>query len=92
VITVGKTAILLLWVVFSFPGNEMIKVTRLNNSEFWVNAEMIKFVEATPDTVISMATNDKIIVKEAPEAIVDAVVNYRRGIVHQRPQIIKGEK
>ena len=70
----------------------MIKVTRLNNSEFWVNAEMIEFVEATPDTVISLVNHDKIIVRESAEAIVDAVIDYRRCILHQRPQIVKGDK
>jgi flagellar protein FlbD len=69
----------------------MIKVTRLNNSELWINAEMIEFVEATPDTVISMISHAKIVVKEAPEAIVDAVVEYRQRILHQRPQVVKRE-
>ena len=32
----------------------MIKVTRLNGKEFVVNAEMIQFMESTPDTVISL--------------------------------------
>jgi flagellar protein FlbD len=65
----------------------MIKVTRLNGSELWVNAEMIEFVEATPDTVISMINLAKIVVKEPPSAIVEAVVAYRHRILHQRPQI-----
>jgi flagellar protein FlbD len=69
----------------------MIKVTRLNNSELWVNAEMIEFVEATPDTVISFISHAKIVVKEPPQAIVDAVVAYRRRIYSQRPQIVEAE-
>lgn len=67
----------------------MIKVTRLNHSELWVNAELIEFVEATPDTVISLVNNTKIIVKESPQAIVQAVIVYRRQILAQQPQIIE---
>lgn len=70
----------------------MIKVTRLNNSELWVNAEMIEFVEATPDTVISLISHAKIVVKEPPQVIVDAVVEYRRRINFQRPQIVEQER
>ena len=69
----------------------MIKVTRLNNSELWVNAEMIEFIEATPDTIVSLTDHTKIVVKESPQAIVDAVVAYRRRIYNQRPQIIESE-
>jgi flagellar protein FlbD len=64
----------------------MIKVTRFNDSEFWVNAEMIQYVEATPDTVISLANNDKIVVKEKAEQVIDAILEYRRLIYHQQPK------
>ena len=69
----------------------MIKVTRLNNSELWVNAEMIEFVEATPDTVISLVNNKKLIVKEPAESVVKAVLEYRRQILHIGPQTHGGE-
>ena len=70
----------------------MIKVTRLNDSKLWVNAEMIEFIEALPDTVISLIGNVKIVVKEPPEQIVGAVVSYRQRLLQQRPQIIEPEE
>lgn len=70
----------------------MIKVTRLNNSELWVNAEMIEFIEATPDTVISLTSHTKLVVKEPPQVIVDAVVAYRRRIFNQRPRMVEAEE
>jgi flagellar protein FlbD len=75
----------------AFLEDGMIKVTRLNDSNLWINAEMIEFVEATPDTVVSMISHAKIVVKETPEVIVDAVVEYRQRILHQRPQVIERE-
>jgi len=56
----------------------MIKVTRLNGSELYINAEMIIFVEPTPDTVISLANGEKVVIKESPEELVEAIVSYRR--------------
>lgn len=70
----------------------MIKVTRLNNSELWVNADMIEFVEATPDTVISLISHAKLVVKESPQEIVDAVIEFRQRINAQRPHIVEQEK
>lgn len=58
----------------------MIKLNRLNNSEFWVNAEMIEFIEETPDTVISLNNHTKVIVCNRAEDIVAAIIAYRRQI------------
>lgn len=56
----------------------MIKVVRLNGRELVVNAELIQFVESTPDTVITLSTKEKILVKESVDGIIDKVINYRR--------------
>lgn len=58
----------------------MIKLTRLNGSELWVNADLIEFLEATPDTVISLVDGKKIVVADPPERVVAAVIAYWRQI------------
>lgn len=59
----------------------LIKVTRLNGKEFVVNAEEIEFIEATPDTVISLTSGKKIVVNENVEEVIDSVVKYKRRIL-----------
>ncbi len=56
----------------------MIKLTRLNDTEVVVNAEMIEFVEAIPDTIISLISGKKIMVAESVDVVVDRVVEYKR--------------
>ena len=56
----------------------MIRLTRLNEREFIVNAEMIEFVEAIPDTIISMASGKKIMVSEPVDLVVERVIEYKR--------------
>ena len=56
----------------------MIRVTRLNGSEIMVNAEMIEFIEATPDTIITLISGKKIMVGEAVDLVVKRVVDYRK--------------
>lgn len=58
----------------------MIKVTRLNREMVFVNADLIEYVETTPDTVISLTTGEKFMVLETPDRIVDLVVEYERRI------------
>jgi flagellar protein FlbD len=70
----------------------MIKVNRLNGTELWVNAEMIEFVEATPDTVVSLVSHAKIVVVQRPQEIVNAVMAYRQKILHEAPIITQREK
>ncbi len=56
----------------------MIKVTRLNDSELVINADLIEFVEALPDTIISLTTGKKIVVRESPDEVIARVAAFRR--------------
>ena len=56
----------------------MIALTRLNSQPFVVNAELIKFVEATPDTMITLTTGERFIVKESTQDVVRRVIDYGR--------------
>jgi len=58
----------------------MIKVKKINGRDLIINAELIEFVESTPDTMISMTTGKKIIVKDMPEELIKKVIEYRREI------------
>ncbi len=58
----------------------MIRVTRLNDSVLMINVEMIRSLQATPDTVITFSNNDRIIVKEPVEEVSKRIVEYQRAI------------
>ena len=58
----------------------MIRVTRLNDSILMINVEMIRSLQATPDTVITFSNNDRIIVKEPVEEVSKRIVEYQRAI------------
>jgi len=55
----------------------VIKVTRFDGSQFWINENRLDFIEETPDTVVSMADGKKLLVKESAEEIVDRIIGYR---------------
>ena len=58
----------------------MITVTRLNDKQFVLNAELIKTIEKTPDTVITLINGDRVIVKEPVNEIVRKAIEYGRSI------------
>lgn len=58
----------------------MISVTRLNNSVFMINPDLIEFIEETPNTVVSMSTGKKVVVLESAEELTDRIVAYRRRV------------
>ena len=64
----------------------MIKVTRINESKLVINAEMIEFVEAIPDTIISLTTGRKIMVKESVDEVIDKIVEYKH-LCYQLPEV-----
>lgn len=56
----------------------MIELTRLNGSVFVLNADLIETIEATPDTVISLVTGKKYVVREKVAEVIDRIVEFRR--------------
>ena len=58
----------------------MIEVTKLNDVRILVNADLIEIVEETPDTVITLTTGRKIIIKESRQEVKNLVKSYRKGI------------
>lgn len=59
----------------------MIKVTRLNGEEFYVNSDLIEFIERTPDTVITLTTGRKFVVKEDVLEVIDKIIDFRNRII-----------
>jgi len=65
----------------------MIEVTRLNGSIFFLNPDMILSMEATPDTIVTLTTGEKLVVKDTPDQIIDRFVAFKRRIVTELPVI-----
>ncbi len=61
----------------------MINLTKLNDSKIVINSDLIEFVEALPDTIVTLTTGQKIMVKESVEDVVNKVVEYKRNILHK---------
>lgn len=58
----------------------MIRLTRLNGDRFVLNADMIRELEATPDTVITLSTNQKMVVREPVDDVIRAVIRYKKAL------------
>ena len=64
----------------------MIELTRLGGETLVVNADLIETIEATPDTVVSLTTGRKLVVREAADEVIQRVVAYRRRLLAGREQ------
>ncbi len=58
----------------------MITVTRLNDSKLVINSDLIEFIEAIPDTIISLTTGKKIMVKESTDTVIQIVAEFRNKV------------
>ena len=58
----------------------MITLTRLNGQAFVMNAEKIRYVEATPDTVVCCDTGEKMMVRETLAEVTRRAIEYARVI------------
>ena len=57
---------------------DMIKLTRFDGSKVAVNAELVKFVEAATDTIVTLTSDQKMLVLETVDEVIEKVIEYRR--------------
>ncbi|MFP4010160.1 MAG: flagellar FlbD family protein [Spirochaetaceae bacterium] len=58
----------------------MIRVTRLDGKEYYVNPHQIEYIETNPDTTLIMLSGKRLIVREDYQLITDRIVEYRKRI------------
>ena len=58
----------------------MITITRLDKRVVVLNADLIKMIEATPDTIITLVNGDTLLVKETVDEVVRRAIDYAREI------------
>jgi flagellar protein FlbD len=52
----------------------------MNGKQFTLNSDLIETIEETPDTVLTLTTGKKIIVKESRQKVKNLVKLYRKEI------------
>ncbi len=62
----------------------MIKLEKLNGTMIVVNADIIESIEATPDTVLNLATGNRFIVKNPVDEVVAKVIEYKKQVYSER--------
>lgn len=59
----------------------MIELTRLNGQKLFVNCDLLKYAEASPDTVLTLLTGDKLVVRESCEDVVALAIVFRARVL-----------
>ena len=58
----------------------MIRVTRLNEKEFFINPHQIESIEVHPDTTLLMLSGKHLVVRESVEVLLERILEYRKQI------------
>jgi len=66
----------------------VIAVTRLNGEGLFINPDLIEFMEETPDTVVTLTTGRKMVVKEPAQALVEQIIQFRRQVFVNLPTCV----
>jgi flagellar protein FlbD len=56
----------------------MIKLSRLDGEVFILNADLIRYVEARPDTFITLTTGERVVVAESMDEVLRRAVAYQQ--------------
>jgi flagellar protein FlbD len=63
----------------------MIRLTRYDSTVFVVNCDIIQYVESTPDTILTLTTGDKLMVRETADEVIARVIEFKREILKHPP-------
>jgi flagellar protein FlbD len=63
----------------------MIKVTALDGSEMYLNADLIEIIIETPDTHITLSNGNRYIVLEPARVVIGRIVNFRARVLRHAP-------
>ena len=58
----------------------MIKLKKINGEEIVVNASLIESIQSTPDTVLTLTSNKKILLMDEVDEVIERVINYYQRI------------
>ena len=58
----------------------MINLSRLNGEKIMLNIDLIELVEETPDTIVTLTTGRKILVRESSRYIQEEIIKIRKRI------------
>ena len=58
----------------------MIKVTKLNGKNYFINPHQIESIEIHPDTTLLMLSGKHVVVMEKAEELLDRIIEYRKRI------------
>ena len=70
----------------------MLEVTRLNGQKVVINSDLIEYIDANPDTTITLTTPNKFVVKENVEDVLEKIIKYKNKIYSQNIKIDKNTK
>jgi flagellar protein FlbD len=61
----------------------MLKLTKLDGSEIYINPDLIETIEETPDTHITLMNGNRYLVLENARVVVDRIVVFKARIIHR---------
>ncbi|MDR0463504.1 MAG: flagellar FlbD family protein [Treponema sp.] len=59
----------------------MIKVTRLDGKEYYINPHQIEFIEVRPDTALVMLSGKVHVVLDEVDDVLEKIIAYRNRLV-----------
>jgi flagellar protein FlbD len=63
-----------------YQGVDMIRATKINGEAIVINCLLIEMIEATPDTVVTLSTGRKIMLRDGIDDVVQKATEYHRAV------------
>lgn len=65
----------------------MIRVTKINGVGYYINPDLIEYIEMAPGTLLCLTTGKRLNILEPPEEVIERIVEYRRRVFSSLPMV-----
>ncbi|MBN2483000.1 MAG: flagellar FlbD family protein [Candidatus Omnitrophica bacterium] len=68
----------------------MVKLKQINGELIVINADLISYIKAHPNTVLTLTNGDRVVVEESIDEVMKRVVEYKQKIY--QVHVVKDEE
>ncbi len=66
----------------------MVLLTKINGEEYYVNPDLIEYIEVANETMVCLTNGKHLNVREKPDELITRIIEYRRRIFIDLPSVI----
>ncbi len=68
--------------------SEVSEITKINGEEYYVNPDLIEYIEVANETMVCLTNGKHLNVREHPDEVINRIIEYRKRVFTNLPSVL----